>query len=206
MKKRYVIALALCIATSTLFAEADKTETQSAQKPYSENSVIVKKPATPTAKTKAAYVEDRTASEGMAAFQTGKSGWGVQWYTQTFAPKLKPDVEYVFKMRLRPEFNDAPDIGGFFLILGFYNMKTKKGRGAFKVPFKAYDDGKYRDVFLFRTKIKDPEALEGYFFCAPNAKLMDGDFKVWYDHIEFIPTEEFKDKGKLAKLKLFSLY
>lgn len=203
MKRSPVIILALCATTCILFAEEKKTEAPPVQKPYSENSVIVKKPATPIAKTKAAYVKDITASEGMAAFQTGKASWGVQWHARTFAPKLKPDTEYVFKMRLRPEFKDAPDSDGFFLTLGFYNMKV--GRGAFKVPFKAYDDGKYRDVYLFRTKVSNPTELKGYFYCTPNAKLMDGDFKVWHDHIEFIPVEEFKDKELLETLKMFTL-
>lgn len=204
MKRSSVITLALCAAASILLAETDKSGFQPVQKPYSENSVIVKKPSTPVAKNKAGYVEDKTASGGKAAFQIGKgSGWAVQWPARDFARKLKPGAVYVFKMRLRPEFEDVPDSDGFFLVLGFYNMKV--GRGAFKVPFKAYDDGKYRDVYLFRTKVGKPGELKGYFYCTTNEKAANGAFKVWYDHIEFIPAEDFKDKALLKRLPIFDL-
>ena len=205
MKRSPVITLAFCAATSILFAESDKTPPS--QKPYSENSVIVKKTSTPIAKTKAAYVTDKTASEGMATFQTGKgSGWGVRWLSRDFAPKLKPNVEYVFKMRLRPEFENAPDSDGFFLTLGFYNPVRKTGRGSFKAYYQAYDEGKYRNAYLFRTKVRKPAELPGFFYCTPNEKAADGAFKVWYDHIEFIPVEDFKDKALLKRLPLFELF
>lgn len=207
MKRSFVITLALCTAAAVLFAQNAKPENPPAQKPYSENSVIVKKPSTPIAKTKAAYVKDKTASAGMATFQTGKkSSWGVQWHSRDFAPKLKPNVEYVFKMRLRPEFEDAPDCDGYFLLIGFRNPVKKTGRGSFKVPFKAYDEGKYRDAYLFRTKVRNPNELKGFFYCTPNEKAADGAFKIWYDHIEFIPAEDFKDKKLLKRLPMFDLF
>ena len=135
MKRSFVITLALCTAAAVLFAQNAKPENPPAQKPYSENSVIVKKPSTPIAKTKAAYVKDKTASAGMATFQTGKkSSWGVQWHSRDFAPKLKPNAEYVFKMRLRPEFEDAPDCDGYFSAYRISQSGEKDGTGILQGP------------------------------------------------------------------------
>ena len=166
---------------------------------YSANSITVKEPQCPVAK----YIEAADATQGFAARQAGyNSDWGVQWMYDDFIDQLQPGKSYVVRIRVKPEFKTVPTKPGVMFGLGHYNFGV--GGGAmYNGNFTANDNGQYRWVNLFRLQVETP-GMTGYFYCIPGADMTKDD-AIWYDYLELIPENEFKEKDIADNLPLVKL-
>ena len=166
---------------------------------YSPNSVTVKKPVCPLAK----YLPDPDAALGLAARQaSGNSAWGVQWPFDDFWELLEPGKTYVVRMRCRPEFHSQPSQPGVLFTLG-YHYSGVGGTATYPANFSADDNGSYRWANLFRLQVATP-GISGLFYSIPGSGLNAGD-AVWYDYLEFVPMEEFKDREMADSLPLVKI-
>jgi hypothetical protein len=172
---------------------------------YSRNSVTVKEPVCAAG---ARYLPDADATLGLASRQPGGNGeWGVQFPFEDFLDLLKPEQVYIVRMRVRAEFKgDIPQEIGHLFTLGAY---TYGGVGpgsqgpALTGNFSANDKGDYRWVELGKLQINTPNAA-GLLYCFPGKGLTKDD-AVWYDYIEFVPENEFKDTKLANTLALIKI-
>ena len=166
---------------------------------YSANSITVKEPQCPVAQ----YLPAPDATQGFAARQAGAgSDWGVQWVYDDFIDQLQPGKPYVVRMRVKPEFKSVPAQPGVLFGLGHYGFGV--GGGAlYTGSFTANDNGQYRWVDLFRLQVETP-GLTGMFFCVPGSGMTKDD-AIWYDYLELVPQDEYKDEGLAAQLPLVKL-
>lgn len=166
---------------------------------YSANSITVKEPQCPVAQ----YLPAADATQGFAARQAGfNSDWGVQWLYDDFIDQLEPGKSYVVRVRVKPEFKTVPGQAGVMFGLGHYSFGV--GGGAlYSGSFTANDNCQYRWVDLFRLQVETP-GMTGYFYCVPGAGMTKED-AIWYDYLELIPEDEYKDKDVAANLPLVKL-
>lgn len=166
---------------------------------YSANSVTVKRPDCPIAE----YLQTADGTLGYATRQGGKnSGWGVQWLYDEFIDQLKPDTTYIVRMRVKASFKNAPTKAGQLFGLGYYNFGVGGG-SLYNINYDAQDNGQYRWCDLFRLQVVT-QGMTGYFYSVPGSDLT-GDDAIWYDYLEIVPENEFKDKALAAKLPLVQI-
>jgi hypothetical protein len=172
---------------------------------YSSNSVTVKEASCHVG---ARYLPDADATLGHASRQPGgNSEWSIQWPLGDFIDLLKPGKVYIVRMRAKTEFTkEIPQKNGTLFTLGAYTYggvgPGSKGPG-FTGNFSANDKGQYRWIELGKLQIDTPNAA-GFLYCVPGKDLTKDD-AAWYDFMEFVPEDEFKDSKRAAKLPLIKI-
>ncbi len=171
---------------------------------YSRHSVTLKEQRIAI---QSASLPDADAALGHATRQPGGLGWCVQWPFEDFLDLLTPGKVYIVRMRVKAEFNKAvPHDNGILFTLGAYTFGGA-GPGIQGRPFpgivSAADGDQYQWIELGRLRIDTPNAA-GYLYCVPGRDLTSDD-AVWYDYMEFVPEDEFKDAERAAKLPLISI-
>jgi hypothetical protein len=154
------------------------------------------------------YLPDAEAALGHASRQAGGNReWSFKWPYRDFIDLLEPGKVYVVRMRAKPEFKKAaPQARGTLFTFGSY---TRNGANAgihsrrLTANLSANDDGKYRWIELGRLQIDNPKVV-GVIYCVPGKDLTKDD-AVWYDYLEFVPEDEFKDAELAAKLPLIKI-
>ncbi len=172
---------------------------------HSPNSVTVKEAF---CRAGAAYLSDADATLGQASRQPeGNVAWGVQWPFDDFFGLLQPGMVYIVRMRVKAEFKqEVPQSSGELFRLGAftYGGMGPGGQGpVLSGRFPAGDQGEYRWVELGKLQINTPNAA-GYLYCFPGRDLPTGT-AVWYDYMEFVPEDEFKDTKRTEALPLINL-
>ena len=159
---------------------------------YSRNTVTVWKPL--CASGLAAYLDDTAAVKGKAARHIGKKPWGIQWYYSEFIEYLIPGKIYVIRLKARAEQKVLREKGKMFDMRAHHHGNEKLNRtqpllfGNFE---KNVDStGKYRTFVLGKAVVKNPHA-SGMFWMN---SLVNRDEAVWYERLEFIPLEDYKEK------------
>lgn len=159
---------------------------------YSRNTVTVWKPL--CASGLAAYLNDPAAVKGKASRHIGKKPWGIQWYYSSFLDYLMPGKEYVLRISFRTEQKTLREKGKVFDMWLFHHGNTMKAykQPVFSANFDKQKDstGKYRTEVLGKVIVKNPLST-GMFWMN---SLVNSDEAVWYEKIEFIPLEEYKEK------------
>ena len=156
---------------------------------YSENSVTVWKPT--VVKGLSARLKDPQAARGESARHIGGRPWGIQWNYATFIDYLIPGKNYVLRLRIRTELKKTRNSGPMFSFMAFHHGGGFKNQPNFGTPFKPeYNDGKYRWINLGKVKFVQP-ASTGMFWMDT---LVNRDEAVWYERLEFIPLDEYKEK------------
>ena len=142
-------------------------------------------------------VDDPAAIKGKAARHIGKKPWGIQWYYNTFLDFLIPGKEYVVRISFRTEQKTLRESGKVFDMRLFHHGNTMK---AHKQPlFTAYFNkqkdgtGKYRTEVLGKVIVKDPFSTGMLWMNS----LVNSDEAVWYEKLEFIPIEEYKESDPI---------
>ncbi len=176
---------------------------------YSRNSVTLKELVPRGAPHLVQFnVPDADAALGHAIWQTGGNrAWSVQWPFGDFLDLLTPGTVYIVRMRVKAEFRNAvPHYDGTLFTLGAFTFGGA-GPGIQGRPFpgvvSATDGDQYQWIELGKLRIDTPNAA-GYLYCVPGKDLTRED-AVWYDSMEFVPEDEFKDAERAAKLPLISI-
>lgn len=155
---------------------------------YSKNSITVWKPEVVAGLS--SYSSDPQSVKGKAARHIGGKPWGIQWKYFTFIDYLKPKQTYVLRIRVRAELKKPRNSGNMFSFMAFHHGGGFKNQPNLNVKFKPeYNDGKYHWINLGRVKFVNPASL-GMFWMD---STVNRDEAVWYERIEFIPVEEFKE-------------
>ena len=158
---------------------------------YSKNTVTVWQPLVVNGLS--AWLDDPAAAKGKAARHIGKKPWGIQWYYSTFIDYMIPDKEYVVRMRLRTEQKTPREKGKIFDMRPFHhgNEKLNRSQPTLSAEFDKEKDasGKHRTVVLGKAVVKNPLATGMLWMNS----LVDLDEAVWYERLEFIPVEEYKE-------------
>lgn len=164
---------------------------------YSKNSITIKKPSCLVAK----YLPDADAALGHAARQPGSKHWGVQWPYADFLDLMKPGKNYVARLRVKAELKGNVGKNGELFAFGKYTNATKNV--AFPVKFSPDENGQYRWVELFKLRYVTPSAI-GYLYCVPGTSI-GKDEAIWYDYLEIVPEDEFKNAELAAKLPVINI-
>lgn len=107
-----------------------------------------------------------------------------------FIDYLKPQTTYVLRIRARAELKSPRNSGEMFSFLVFHHGGGFKNQPTFGISFKPeYNDGKYYWINLGKVKFVQPASL-GMFWMDTK---VDSKEAVWYERLEFIPIEEFKE-------------
>lgn len=139
------------------------------------------------------YKDDPKALNGKASRHHGKRPWGIQWYYTSFKDFLVPGTTYVMRLRVRQECKKPRTSGKMFDLWTFHhgNEALNKSQGGFSADFTPEDaNGEYRWVTLGKVRFENPSAT-GMFWMN---SLVDLDEAIWYDRMELIPLEEFREK------------
>ena len=159
---------------------------------YSKNTVTVWKPLVVDGLS--AYLDDSSAVKGKAARHIGKKPWGIQWYYSSFIDYLLPGKEYVIRLSFRTELKNPREKGKVFDMRAFHhgNEKLNRSQPLLSANFNKEADasGKYRTAVLGKAVVKNPLAT-GMFWMN---SLVNSDEAVWYERMEFIPADEYKEK------------
>ena len=162
---------------------------------YSKNTVTIWKPLVVNGLS--AMVDDPAAIKRKAARHIGKKPWGIQWYYDTFIDFLIPGKVYVVRISFRAEQKSLRENGKVFDMRFFHHGNTMK---AHKQPlFTAYFNkqkdgtGKYRTEVLGKVIVKDPFSTGMLWMNS----LVNSDEAVWYEKLEFIPIEEYKESDPI---------
>ncbi|MBQ7649557.1 MAG: DUF4838 domain-containing protein, partial [Victivallales bacterium] len=164
---------------------------------YSRNTVTVWKPLVVNGMSD--YLDDTAAAKGNAARHIGKKPWGIQWYYNTFIDYMIPGKEYVLRIRFRVEQKMPRANGKVFEIRAFHH-----GGDNSQPPMSADFDkkkdasGEYRTAVLGKVIVKNPLST-GMFWMN---SLVDSDEAVWYERLELIPMEEFKEKDIIPNVTI----
>ena len=159
---------------------------------YSRNTVTVWKPL--AASGLASHQADPVAVKGTAARHLGKKPWGIQWYFSEFIEYLIPGKVYVIRLSARAEQKNLREKGKMFDMRPHHHGNDKLNRTQ-PLLFGNFDKtedstGKYRTFVLGKLIVKNPGST-GMFWMN---SLVDRDEAVWYERLEFIPQEEYKEK------------
>jgi len=154
------------------------------------------------------YLPDAKATLGQAIKQPGgNKEWAVQWQYGDFLDLLKPGKVYIVRMRVKAEFKKAvhQENGTLFTLGSYARGGAEVGvRGPkFAGKFSTKDKGQYRWIELGKLQVDSPQAA-GYLYCVPGKDLTKDD-AVWYDYMEFVPEDEFKDSELAAKLLMMKI-
>ncbi len=169
---------------------------------FSENSIMIKKPVCRVETAK--YLQDATATTGYATRQGGGNNeWGVQWQYDDFLDLLKSGITYIVRMRVKPEFKAIPQKPGTLFGFCSWTVGGQPGIHTIAVNFSANDKGEYRWVEVGKLQVVTPNAV-GCLYSIPGNNLTSDD-AVWYDYLEFVPEDEFKDKALADKLPLIKI-
>ena len=159
---------------------------------YSQNTVTVRTPLVVGGLS--AMLDDPAAVKGKAARHIGKKPWGIQWNYNNFIDFLIPEKEYVLRISFRAEQKTLREKGKVFDMWLFHHGNTMKAykQPVFSANFDKQKDstGKYRTEVLGKVILKNPYST-GMFWMN---SLVNSDEAVWYEKIEFIPLEEYKEK------------
>ncbi len=164
---------------------------------YSRNTVTVWEPLVVNGLSD--YLADPAAAKGKAARHIGKKPWGIQWYYNTFIDYMIPGKEYVLRIRFRVEQKTLREKGKVFDMRAFHH-----GGENGQPPMSAYFDkkkdasGQYRTEVLGKVIVKKPLST-GMFWMN---SLVDSDEAVWYERLELIPLEEFKEKDTIPDVTI----
>lgn len=158
---------------------------------YSKNTVTVWKPL--VVKGLSDYLDDPAAAKGKASRHIGKKPWGIQWYYSTFIDYMIPGKEYVIRMRFRTEQKKPREKGKIFDMRPFHHGNERLNRNQ-PTLFANFDkgkdvSGKYRTVVLGKAVVKNPLATGMLWMNS----LVNQDEAVWYERLEFIPVDEYKE-------------
>ena len=164
---------------------------------YSPNTVIVLKPIYGGNN---GYKDDPTALNGKASRHHGKRPWGIQWNYGLFIDFLVPGTTYVMRLRARQECDPIRTSGGMFDLWTFHHgHKNLNKQGGFHADFTKEDaKGEYRWITLGKVKFENPSAT-GMFWMN---SLVDLDEAIWYDRMELIPINEYKEKDPIPEKTL----
>jgi len=155
---------------------------------YCANSVTVWKPT--VVKGLSDYLDDPQSAKGKASRHIGKKPWGIQWNYIRFIDYLVPGKTYVLRLRVRTELKKPRNSGTMFSFMPFHHGGGFKQNRAFDGKFKPeYNDGKYHWIVLGKVKFVQPDSL-GMFWMN---SLVDRDEAIWYERLEIIPIEDFKE-------------
>jgi len=164
---------------------------------YSPNSIVIEEPLTVAGMSE--YLPDPQALGSKATRHTGKKDWGVQWHYSTFTDFLIPGKRYVLRMRVRPEVKRT-HTGGMFVLHAFqYGNEERNKQEGFPAEFGHADDGTYRWIVLGIIHFTNPAAT-GMLWMSNNR--IDLDEAIWYDCLEFIPLEEFKNTPEVPNIEI----
>jgi hypothetical protein len=144
------------------------------------------------------YKKDPKALNGNASRHHGKRPWGIQWYYTSFRDFLVPGTTYVMRLRVRQECKTPRTSGRMFEMRSFHhgNEKLNRSQGAFWANFAPEDaSGDYRWVTIGKIKFENTSAT-GMFWMN---SLVDVDEAIWYDRMELIPLDEFKEKDQIPE-------
>ena len=156
--------------------------------PFSKNSITVWKPAVVAGLS--SYSSDPQSVKGKSSRHIGGKPWGIQWKYFTFIDYLKPKQTYILRIRVRAELKKPRNSGNMFSFMAFHHGGGFKNQPNLNVKFKPeYNDGKYHWINLGKVKFVNPASL-GMFWMD---STVNRDEAVWYERIEFIPVEEFKE-------------
>ena len=155
---------------------------------YSKNSVTVWKPLVVNGLS--AYLDDAKAVKGKSSRHIGKKPWGIQWKYFTFIDYLVPGKTYVVRLRVRPEVKKVIPGKTMFSFSAFHHGGGFKNQPIFHGKFTEDDKkGDYRWINLGKLEFVSPSSL-GMFWMD---STVNPDEAVWYERLEFIPLEEFKE-------------
>ena len=158
---------------------------------YCDESIVLKKRSLQL-KIKAHEVPG--AYTGKVPRQFARTDWGVQWNFSKFLAAAVNQGVYVARMRVKPDLKQKYNgqDRAFGLYLWRSGIRGVQGR---YIKFSELKGSDWQYVYPFKVYVYSP-AVNGYFYnCI--GKLAEGD-GFFYDLIEFIPIERFKDK-KLAE-------
>ena len=163
---------------------------------YSPNTVTIWKPLTVDGYSD--WLDDPGAVKGKAARHKGGKPWGIQWKYHTFLDYLIPGKEYVLRIHFRVE-QKTPRKGTAFVMKAHHhgNETLNRSQPPLSAEFDgtADDSGTYKTAVLGKIIVKNPLSA-GMFWMD---STVDPDEAVWYERMEFIPVEEYKEKGPIPK-------
>ena len=137
-----------------------------------------------------AYLDDAKAVKGKSSRHIGKKPWGIQWKYFTFIDYLVPGKTYVVRLRVRPEVKKVIPGKTMFSFSAFHHGGGFKNQPIFHGKFTEDDKkGDYRWINLGKLEFVSPSSL-GMFWMD---STVNPDEAVWYERLEFIPLEEFKE-------------
>ncbi|MBR2427075.1 MAG: DUF4838 domain-containing protein [Lentisphaeria bacterium] len=166
---------------------------------YCDESIILKN-RTLWLKIKATETEGACTGKKVPR-QFAKTDWGVQWDFAKFLAAAECPGEYVVRMRVKPDFKGEykANANAFSLHLWRSGITGVQGR---YIKFSALKGNQWQFVYPFKVKVLRA-ALNGYFYnCAGNLEKGDG---IFYDYIEFIPLNKFKDQKLAAELRTITM-
>ena len=155
---------------------------------YSKNSVTIWRPLVVNGLS--AYLDDAKAVKGKSSRHIGKKPWGIQWNYANFIDYLIPGKTYVLRLSVRPEVKNIVPGKKMFAFCAFHHGGGFKGQPIFHGYFSEADkEGKYRWINLGKVKFVQP-ASTGMFWMD---STVDRNEAVWYERMELIPLDEFKE-------------
>jgi len=135
------------------------------------------------------------AYTGKVPRQFAKTDWGVQWQFTKLIEGAPNQGVYVARMRIKPDFKKQYKGNDKAFSLHVVRKGIKESFQGRYVRFSEIKVHDWQYVYLYKVYMNTP-GLTGYFYnCIGNLAEGDG---IFYDLIEFIPVEQFKDK-KLAE-------
>ena len=155
---------------------------------YSKNSVTIWNPLVVNGLS--AYLDDAKAVKGKSSRHIGKKPWGIQWNYAKFIDYIVPGKTYVLRISVRPEVKNIVPGKKMFAFCAFHHGGGFKGQPIFHGYFSEADKkGKYRWINLGKVKFVQP-ASTGMFWMD---STVDRNEAVWYERMELIPLDEFKE-------------
>ena len=155
---------------------------------YSKNSVTIWNPLVVNGLS--AYLDDAKAVKGKSSRHIGKKPWGIQWNYANFIDYLIPGKTYVLRLSVRPEVKNIVPGKKMFAFCAFHHGGGFKGQPIFHGYFSEADkEGKYRWINLGKVKFVQPTST-GMFWMD---STVDRTEAVWYERMELIPLDEFKE-------------
>ena len=141
------------------------------------------------------------AYTGKVPRQFAKTDWGVQWDFAKFLAAAVNQGVYVVRMRVKPDFKQKYDGEDKAFSLHLWRSGISGTQGRY-VKFSELKGDDWQYVYPFKVYVYTP-AVTGYFYnCIGDLAEEDG---IFYDLIEFIPIEKFKDKQLADSLPQITL-
>ena len=155
---------------------------------YSKNSVTIWQPLVVNGLS--AYLDDVKAVNGKSSRHIGKKPWGIQWNYAKFIDYLVPGKTYVVRLRVRPEVKKVVPGKTMFSFSAFHHGGGFKNQPIFHGKFTEEDKkGKYRWITLGKIELVRPSSTGMYWMDS----TVERDEAVWYERIEFILIDEYKE-------------